>query len=156
MRVLVIEDDPDYAELVKRFLSATIEEKNISIFYTLREAILSDGKFCVILADLMLPDGNGIDVITRLRERWPHVPIVAMTGMMGQDKMQEILMAGAQDFLLKDEVTNSRKHLGRILGRAIARSEILSRTMNSGIQELKKTIDKLNSLCEMENLYHTN
>jgi len=144
LRVLIIEDDKDYAALVLRFLEPKISRENMVVVTTLRDALNTDGKFNVILSDIMLSDSNGIELINILHKKWPYIPIVAMSGYVGDNMTKTIIAAGAQDFLLKDEINAIRKHLPRVLSRAIDRSEILSKMMYSAIEDLRATIERMN------------
>jgi len=56
----------------------------------------------VILADLDLPDGRGVDVIRALRSRQPTAAILVFTAMGGPDDVVDALQAGANGYLLKD------------------------------------------------------
>lgn len=144
-RVLVIEDDSDYGELMRRFLEFRIPRNNIVVVKSLEESFLTDGKFGVILMDLCLPEGRGVDLIKKVRQRWPHIPIVAMSGVLDESMEHVVMAAGVQDFLLKEEVTNSKKHLARVLSRAMDRSEILAQTMKSNIRKIHQFIERMDS-----------
>jgi len=56
----------------------------------------------VILTDIGLPGMSGIDGIEILRERYPHLPIVALTAYDNDEKVFNALCAGASGYLLKN------------------------------------------------------
>jgi two-component system OmpR family response regulator len=44
---------------------------------------------------------NGIDVIPRIKERWPYIPLIVMTSDLSEDLVSKALTNGADDFILK-------------------------------------------------------
>src|SRR5215472_10519073 len=84
-RVLVVDDDP-VARAVQRDIYA-LEGWRVSFAGTVEEGwqAAADGEFDVVICDLWLPDGDGLDLITRLRAQ-PHlaqVPIIVVTARTG-------------------------------------------------------------------------
>jgi diguanylate cyclase (GGDEF)-like protein len=59
----------------------------------------------LIVLDLTLPDGRGLETLTRVRERFAFAPVVLLTAVEDPDIEERALGAGAQDFLGKDELT---------------------------------------------------
>ncbi|MDQ3728849.1 MAG: EAL domain-containing protein [Actinomycetota bacterium] len=105
--VLLVEDNPADARLIQEMVASSGEHdlvlrpcRKLSEAIT---AIESDTTDCVLL-DLSLPDVNGLDGIYRLRERFPGLPIVILTGLNDEDVALEALQAGAQDFLVKGSI----------------------------------------------------
>jgi NarL family two-component system response regulator LiaR len=56
----------------------------------------------VILMDLVMPKMDGVTATRIIRERWPHVQVVALTSFQEKELVQDILKAGAISYLLKD------------------------------------------------------
>lgn len=106
MRVLLVEDDSDDADLLRGFLS---RQPSRSILVTpvtcLRDAVaaLRDSNFDVVLLDLHLPDAAGVDCVEGVQQAAPNVPIVVMSGQGDEDYAVEILSRGVQDYLVKWE-----------------------------------------------------
>jgi len=105
IRVLLIEDDYSYAELVKIFLAddtelIQCEVTNAESLETGLTYLQSDQQFDVVLLDLSLPDSQGIDTLHRILHTVPNANIIVLTG--GADPNQGIaaVSAGAQDFLI--------------------------------------------------------
>ncbi len=105
--VMVVEDNPDDALL----LSVLLEELPGEPYHLIRatsvaSAIdqLATGRPEVILLDLNLPDGNGLEPLTRLRDASPDVPIVVLTGDDDERLAMAALRSGAQDYLVKGRV----------------------------------------------------
>jgi sigma-B regulation protein RsbU (phosphoserine phosphatase) len=107
LRVLLVEDDPGDAELVKHALR---ESRSPSFQVThaakLGAALdrLQDGEiFDVVLLDLSLPDSAGVSTLSKLQAVAPRVPIVIMTGLDDPQLANYALEVGAQDYLVKSD-----------------------------------------------------
>jgi len=117
VRVLLIEDNPGDARLVKEALSDTLIHMAVSLTNVERLAqgleYLDAQPVDAVLLDLSLPDSSGPATFYRLYARARHVPVILLTGLNDDDLAQELMRAGAQDYLVKGEVD------GRILKRSI-------------------------------------
>jgi len=101
MRILVVEDDRDVAEYVRRQL---VEEGHtVTVCHDgaagLRAAELS--AFDIILLDVMLPFMDGLEVTRRLRREHVRTPILLLTARDAPDEIVRGLDAGADDYLTK-------------------------------------------------------
>jgi two-component system OmpR family response regulator len=101
MRLLVIEDHPRVALLLERGLQE--EGYSVDVAGTAADGVSRglEYDYDAIVLDLMLPDGDGVDALRRLREngRWP--PVLILTARDGVDDRVRGLDAGADDYLVK-------------------------------------------------------
>ncbi|MEO5376733.1 MAG: response regulator [Magnetococcus sp. DMHC-6] len=99
-RILVVEDDVQ----MRRFLHTALTARDFDVVdaINLREARLFSTATPVeiILLDLGLPDGDGIDFTRELRG-WSHVPIIVISARGREDDKVMALDAGADDYLIK-------------------------------------------------------
>lgn len=128
MRLLLIEDNPDDALLVKEAL-AEVPGIPLEVEWVDRLSLgferLNAGGIDVVLMDLNLPDsGNrGLGTLSRLRAHAPNLPIVVMTGAYEDEKFAlEALENGAQDYVIKGEIGN--RMLWRVVRYAIERKRL--------------------------------
>lgn len=100
-RILVVEDDPALARLLKRVL--TYHTAAVTTVCSGREALdaIAAYAFDAVATDISLPDMSGIELIARLREAAPAAGIVAITGFVDVDVAVQAMKAGADDFLGK-------------------------------------------------------
>jgi PAS domain S-box-containing protein len=109
MKILIIEDNPADVELIREILSDHREPVfDIVHAGTLMTGLssLSEGEIDVILLDLGLPDSQGIDTVGVVRESNPAIAIVVLTGLDDDEAGFRALQEGAQDYLVKGEMSS--------------------------------------------------
>ena len=109
---LLIEDNLVDAQLFEALINST-EFTQLKLHHTQRfndalDAIQSN-TFDVILLDLCLPDGRGIELVKQLKERTPQIPIVVLTGIKDENVAVEALQEGAQDYLVKSDTFSPQR-----------------------------------------------
>lgn len=100
IRVLVVEDEIQMRRFLRTALTA--REFHVTEAETLREARIFTTTHPpeIILLDLGLPDGDGLDFIVELRG-WCHIPIIVISARGCEDDKVIALNAGADDYLTK-------------------------------------------------------
>ena len=107
IRVLLIEDSPGYAEIVKIMLDKIADARfDVVCARRLLEGLqcLSTGEIDVVLLDLKLPDSQGIDTFDRVYAQAPRVPVIVLTVTDNDAMAVGAVKKGAQDYLVKDQV----------------------------------------------------
>jgi CheY-like chemotaxis protein len=81
LRVLMAEDEPLAAEVLEEgLIDAGFHVLPAPDGEAALEIALAGNRFDVLLTDLRMPRLGGQELIARLRDRWPHLPVVVMTG----------------------------------------------------------------------------
>lgn len=110
IRVLIVEDNPGDARLLRETL-ATAGTPRFVVTHVdrLGEALnrLASERFDVVLLDLHLPDGEGLETFSRAHQNAPAAPIVVLTGLDDEDMAIRAVQAGAQDYLIKGQVPST-------------------------------------------------
>jgi signal transduction histidine kinase len=116
LRILLIEDNPADARLTRELLrevaSVTLDLVHADSLAA-GVALLASQEFAVVLADLSLPDAQGLETVRRLRDADARVPLVVLTGLDDERIAVEMLQNGAQDYLVKGHGE------GHVIARAI-------------------------------------
>jgi signal transduction histidine kinase len=121
-RVLLVEDNPGDAELVRiRLRDPPGEAHQLVVASTLEEALAELGRapMDVALLDLNLPDSDGLDTLRAVRAAVEALPIVILTGTDDLDTAINALRFGADDYIPKSE---------------LARAGMLVRSLRYGIE----------------------
>jgi len=100
-KILVVEDDPAASFLIEAHLEQG--GYDYSIVDCGSDALESAQEFIpdIILLDLVLPDGSGIDLIPRLKAINKNAVIIVVTGQKSADSALEAIKAGAKDYIVK-------------------------------------------------------
>jgi diguanylate cyclase (GGDEF)-like protein len=102
-RVLLVEDDPQYAELLYELLTDSSPDFQISHVETLEEACnrVEASTVDLVILDLGLPDADGLDALKRLQHCVQEIPIIVLTSRSDEELALAALSFGAQDYLVK-------------------------------------------------------
>ncbi|MBP1626327.1 MAG: domain S-box protein [Holophagaceae bacterium] len=139
--VLIIEDSPEWAELVERVFRARQDWYTKSVDTMAKaKACLAEQHWDILFTDLNLPDSLGLDTLFRLQSEAPDAGIVVMTGMAEEALARQALRAGAQDFLVKGSITASS--ITRVARYAFERAR-LDLQLRQSRQLLAATLDAL-------------
>lgn len=142
---LLIEDDDGDAFLIREMLATATGASAILRADRLETAVsmIASAAPDVVLLDLGLPDSQGIGTVKRLCERFPDLPVVALTGLSDEHVALQAVKEGAQDYLVKGQIS------GDLLARAMRYA--LERKKNE--QEKNRLIRELqNALAEIKTL----
>lgn len=105
MKLLLIEDDPRDAELLKSLLRET--ERNALLTETSLERAfqkLRETDIDLILLDLTLPDVTGLEAFIKLAERAPEMPVIVLSPFENEELGLHAVQEGAQDFMVKGTI----------------------------------------------------
>jgi len=116
-RIMVVEDEAE----IRRFVCLVLQREGFQVFEAdgLRRGLIEAGtrRPELVVLDLGLPDGNGVELIRDLRG-WSDMPVLVLSARSGEDDKVEALDAGADDYLVKPFGANEllarvRAHLRR-------------------------------------------
>ena len=138
MLILLIEDNQDDAHIVRDYLWLEPEAADYEIIHadSFAKALgyLEKTSFDLILLDLSLPDAEGVELVSRLREQTPEAGIIVLTGHADRETALEALQMGAEEYLVKMDMTsqallrtiryaferhNSRREVKQLRGRLL-------------------------------------
>jgi signal transduction histidine kinase len=138
LQVLLVEDNTADALLLREmFRRERPDSFELTHLLRMHEALihLAKGGVDIILLDMGLPDGHGLDTVRRAHAAAPDVPVIVLTGLEDEALAAEALKAGAQDYLVKGQVEN--RALPRALRHAIERQRMQVETEQIRKQQLQ-------------------
>jgi len=135
--VLLIEDNPGDADLVRLRLVQANSAVDVSCFNRLSDGLASikEKSPSVILLDLNLPDCQGAETFRRVLEKAPDVPVVILSGQDDEALAVKALHQGVQDYLVKGAISSSG--LERAMRYAVERQALLRSLDMSRKQQLE-------------------
>lgn len=124
-RVLLIEDNPGDADLVRLRLVESHSDVQVNCVPRLSDALacLDAEAPTLVLLDLNLPDSHGADTFRQVMKKAPNVPVVILSGQDDQSMAIKAVHHGVQDYLVKSDITS--KQLEHALRYAVERQGIL-------------------------------
>lgn len=152
--LLVIEDEPVLARALARRLEPMFDHVTVAASAAEAIGVHASGSFGVVFTDVGLPDGDGIDLVARLRTVDPALGAVVATGVDDPSTSRRAVELGVQGYLLKPfqmseaevNVANAghwrrleldnRRHRERLAGLVDARTRALSRSRAETITRL--------------------
>ncbi len=139
LTVTVIDDDPAMCEMVRDTIEKTFPGSNITIFNTGEDALAGiadepdvtvlDYQLDTIKADAM----NGMQVLSKLKARFPNLPIIFLTGQDRIEVASNTIKYGAYDYIVKNETAFHKLELAltQIAKlRTLTKSNGFQKTMN--------------------------
>jgi sigma-B regulation protein RsbU (phosphoserine phosphatase) len=138
LQVLLVEDNAGDARLLQEMFSKE-RAGSFELTHLLRmsEAVthLAKGGVDVVLLDLGLPDGHGLDTVRRAHAVAPGVPVIVLTGLDDEALAADAMAEGAQDYLIKGQIES--RALPRALRHAIERYRMLRETEALRINQMQ-------------------
>lgn len=125
LRVLMIEDSPDDAELILLELKRggfVITSRRVEDGASL-DAALCEQTWDIVLADYALPTLTGMEALEIARRRDPDVPVIIVSGAIGEDVAVEAMRRGARDYVLKHNLSRLPPAVERELREARSRRD---------------------------------
>lgn len=161
LRLLLIEDEPDHAELVQAYLADT-RDPEVTVRHAptvgegveaLGEARRAGAAFDIVLTDQRLPDSDYWQTVPTVVAAAGDVPVVALTSIGDLDVALSAIAQGAQDYLVKSEL--SAEMLRRTLRYAVERTRHAAelRATNEALRQTLQHVRQMQAqLVEQEKL----
>jgi two-component system, cell cycle sensor histidine kinase and response regulator CckA len=125
VRILLLEDVPADAALIQRELTKAglvFVSQRVDTRVAFEEALRVFSPD-VILSDHGLPGFDGAAALQLVKERFPTLPVILVTGSLNEETAVEFMKAGAADYVLKDHLTRLPQSIKRALSESRLREE---------------------------------
>jgi signal transduction histidine kinase len=125
LRILHLEDDPNDAVLVQ----ATLEAGGVTCAINRVQnrgdfvAAIERGDIDLILSDFTLPAFDGLSAVALVHARWPNLPVILVSGTLGEELAIDALKSGATDYVLKERLARLVPAVSRAMQEVMERAE---------------------------------
>lgn len=147
---LIVDDEPDICELVALTLQRMDIESRTAGSLSDAQRLLEKHDFDLCLSDMKLPDGNGIQLVEFMRDRYPDIPIAVITAHGNMESAVQALKAGAFDFVSKPvelhvlrTLVQTAAKLSKKGGGSRNGLKLTLLGNSAAIQEIRQTVKKL-------------
>ena len=108
IRLLHVDDEPDFAETAAAFLKKENDRLRVETASNAENALerLEASTFDCIVSDYDMPERNGIEFLEAVREEYPDLPLILFTGKGGEEVASDAISAGVTDYLQKEMGTD--------------------------------------------------
>ena len=133
--ILVIDDDKIILDSLCEFLS--LEGFRTSGAETVKDALakLEEESYCLVLTDVNLPDGDGLELLGIIKRNYPQTVVVVITGYGTIDSAVKAIKSGAYDYLTKPIIDDE---LRLAVERAITQQSLISENQSLRFQLQRK------------------
>jgi len=131
LRIELVDDHEIVRQGLKRMIEAEDDFVVVGEAGTVEEAIRRVGfdEPHVVLLDIRLPDGSGVEACREIRARWPHINVLMLTSFADDEALFASIMAGASGYVLKQikgsDLLESIRKVGR--GESLLDTEMTDR-----------------------------
>ena len=101
IKVAVIDDEQEILDMIEKYLSRASGFEVTTFSNPLNAISRIDKSYDAVLLDIMMPQMNGLDVLTRLHEKEPKLKIIMMTAYSTLDKVLKSHREGATHYIIK-------------------------------------------------------
>ena len=154
VRVLHVEDDPDFASL-----TATVLERDDDAFAVETAtdpeegvALIDERSYDCVVSDYDMPGMNGIELLTEIRSEHPHLPVILFTGKGSEEIASEAIAAGVTDYLQKGMGNDQYAILANRIRNAVE-GDKTRRKLKERNDELRRYKHMVNSMGEAACVY---
>ena len=135
--ILVVDDDQRVCEVLKELFGAMQFPTASSLSGEEALRMLKEKQYTFLLADMKMPEMNGMELIRRTRETFPSVSVVAMTGYTDEYQYVDIINAGANDFVKKPiDIAELEAKIVRCISERDLRKELSRLSMTDSLTGL--------------------
>ena len=130
IRILHVDDEPDFAETAARFVKR--EDDRVEVITETDASagldLLRDGDFDGVISDYDMPTMDGLEFLTAVREEFSDLPFILFTGKGSEEIAAEAITAGVTDYIQKQTGTDQYKILANRLVNAVERYHAVRHT----------------------------
>jgi signal transduction histidine kinase len=158
-RFLLLEDDANDTELIRRALKAELNCDLLAVHdRDTYEAALRQSKFDLVLCDYCLPGFGGLEALAFARQCYPELPVIFVSGGIGEEIAIGGLKAGATDYVLKNHLERLVPAVRRALkerSERARRKRAETRMLRFQNRLVEANKDLLRRNQEIQGFYHT-
>lgn len=119
--LLLVEDHEAFANALLSILNKDENLRIVAVANTAEQALekLAESRVDLVLVDVSLPRINGINLVSEIREKYPDLPCVMLSGHLSPEYVRRALDAGARGYMIKDNPAGILEGIRRVFSGGI-------------------------------------
>ncbi|WP_276301453.1 PAS domain-containing protein [Halorussus lipolyticus] len=144
IRVLLVDDDPDIADLTATYLQRASDRIETVIETAPADALdrVEDETVDCVVSDYEMPEMDGLEFLDEVRERAPYLPFVLFTGRGSEEIASEAISAGVTDYLQKGTGTDHYEVLANRVENAVAQYQA-EREAEEADEQIRRIFERI-------------
>ncbi|MFH1075738.1 MAG: diguanylate cyclase [Pseudomonadota bacterium] len=135
--VLCVDDDPGVRDIMAAMVRSFGHECDIAYDGIMALEKIKSGLFTIVVTDLEMPNMNGIELVKNIKEEYPFIDVVAVTGYSSRYQYTDLIAVGASDFIAKPFHSNElQAKLNRIIRERALRARLTELSLQDGLTGL--------------------
>jgi signal transduction histidine kinase len=148
-RILVVDDEPNVREMVSKIVSVIGHEAVTAGSGKEALEILKNGPFSIMITDIRMPEMDGFELMTAVRDLFPDVYTICMTAHGGSYTYTDVVAVGAKDYITKPfTIDEMRAKLNRVIREKDLIADLTQKSM-----ELEKVNAELKRLDQLKSTF---
>ena len=154
IRVLHVDDEPGFADMVGSFLEREDDRIEVTSATSVEDGlrIVRQEEIDCVVSDYSMPERNGIEFLTAIREANPKLPFILYTGKGSEEIASDAISAGVTDYLQKERGSDHYTVLANRITNAVE-SRRSQRALSERNRQLHKYEQMINSMLEAACIY---
>ena len=147
MKILAVDDDEKIREILYEMLSRFGYECRTAVNGKEALSILQEDHFSIVISDIRMPEIDGMELLKGIKEKYPDIDVISITGYSKDYTFTDMVKAGASDFICKPFSSDELEaKIRRIVRERELKSEIIASRNNiisifNGIRDAMYTIN---------------
>ena len=148
IKILIVDDDPAMRDLLRmQIASFGLDHMTAKDGLEAVEKLKQDD-YTIVLTDMMMPNMDGMQLLNHIRENYPDIEVVVITGYGDTFSYTDVIEAGASDFLKKPYRANELEaKLNRVIREQRLANELkaLTETLERQLKERTRSLEEVNT-----------
>lgn len=148
IKILIVDDDHAMRDLLKMQITSFGLSHMTAVDGLEAVEKLQQDDFTIVLTDMMMPNMNGMQLLNHIRENYPDIEVVVITGYGDTFSYTDVIEAGASDFLKKPYRANELEaKLNRVIReqRLISELKAMAETLERQLKERTRSLEEVNT-----------
>ena len=153
IRILLIEDSPSDQDIFKEMIKDTcFASSNLVTVERIKQGltILTQESEDILILDLSLPDCLKLDGLIKIKQHYPALPVIILTGLSDVSVAMQSIHAGAQDYLVKGEYNHQLLEKSMLYAIERQKNIIALQQQEQQLRKKQQIINQQNKLLEIK------